>query len=392
MRRVRMALALLCLTAMGLAQGKLTGKFLLPTFGPVSNGTLLLQLSQAAVLPASSAIVPAMVSCATSTDGSVVGVPNPLATPVGAPVTGVGTLPPGIYFVKLAYTATGATSTLASPELELSLISAGELRINAPALSPPAATGYAVYIGTASGAETLQGADPLGASYFQSSALSAGASLPAANNTVCNFIFNDSTIPSYTYYTVTLEDANGNILPSFPQNWYTAGIVLDVSNIVPLATNPAVRFPMPILQTPANATVQQSLNSGLAMNGFIISQSGNLGPGFFSAFWTGALPGPTSTLATWTPNSAVFMQRIDLNAQTAGSGGTVGTTVVITDGTSSCTFSGLLIGAATASSAPHGFSGNCGFNAGVPLTVEITGDDHTTRPGNVSWSLEMTSK
>ncbi len=385
-----LALALLALAAASAARATiLQGKLVLPSYGPVVNGILTLALSQAAVVPGSYAIAPATVACYTSTDGSVVGVPNPAATPTGGAFGGTGTLPAGTYFVEIVYQAAGSTATLASPEARFVLTSAGYLLVNAPALSPAAATGYAVYIGTASGTETLQGTAALGSGYTQSTPLTAGAAPPGSNSTACSVMGNDTLIPAYTYYSATLADANGNVLAGFPQNWYIAGSPVDVSELEPLASNPAVRFPMPILANPSSAQAQ-SLGSGLNLNGYTVTGSGNVGPGFFSAYWSGTLPAPTSALATWTPNSAVQVRRLDMNAQSAGSGGSAGLTITVSDGTSTCTFAGMLPAAGTSSSAAP--SGACGFNAGVPLTVSVTGDDHGTRPGNVSWSLEVTSR
>ncbi|HEY7839183.1 MAG TPA: hypothetical protein VIC54_11360 [Terriglobales bacterium] len=385
--------ALLCLLGgTGARAGTLTGKFVTPLSGPVANGMLLLTLSQAAVVPGTFAIVPQTVSCATSTDGSVVGVPNPLTAPIAGAFTGVGTLSAGTYFVKIVYTGISSTGTLASPELVLSLASAGELRINAPAVQPAAATGYQVYIGASSGAETLQGSvSGFGSAYTQSAPLAAGTALPGQNNTVCALAFNDTTIPSYTYYTATLEDRAGNTLPGYPQNWYLAGSSTDVSTLEPLAANPAARFPMPILSNPAT-NVAQSLNSPLNLNLNPLFNTSNVGPGYFSSFYSGTLPAPPTAIGGWTPNAAVELWRIDLYAQTAGSGGTSGLNVTVTDGTSTCTFQGLLAAATTVTSAqPQGFGAGCTFGAGVPLTVNVSADDHGTRPGNVSWQLEMTS-
>lgn len=378
--------------ASALWAGNLTGTFRTPLGGPVANGTLLLTLSQAAVLPGSFAVVPQTVSCATSDDGSVVGVPDPMVAPAGGAFNGIGTLAAGTYFIKIVYTGASGTTSLASPELVLSLASAGELRITTPTLQPAAATGYAVYIGTSSGTETLQGSvSGFGGAYTQATALSAGAAPPASNDTGCLVTFNDTTIPSYTYYTATLEDSAGNTLPGFPQNWYLAGTSVDVANLEPLTTVPAARFPTPILSNPA-ADVPQSLNSALNMNLHLLMNSANVGPGFFSSYWVGTLPAATTAIGGWTPNTAVRLQRIDLYAQSAGAGGTSGFTVSVTDGTSTCAFQNLLTGAAAvASAAPAGFGAGCAFGAGVPLTVSVTADDHTTRPGNVSWQIEMTA-
>jgi len=373
-----------------LSAGTLTGRFVAPGLGPVANGTLLLTLSQAAQLPGSFALVPETVACATSVDGSVVGVPNPTTAASGAAIAGMGTLPAGTYFVELAYTGAGSSSTLASPEAMFTLTAPGKLQISPPALQPAAAAGYAVYIGTSSGTETFQGSVAGFGGFTQSSALTAGAALPGSNNTSCTLTFNDVTIPSYTFYAAQLSDAAGNVLPGYPQNWYLSGTTLDVSNIIPLASNPAVRFPMPILANPAS-TAAQSIDSSINMNFFAINATANVGPGFFSAYWAGALPAAGTTLAVWTPNTGVILRRLDINAQTAGSGGSVGATITVSDGTSTCTFGSVLGGAASSGSV--GFpTGACSFGGGVALTVRLAGDDHSVAPQNVSWSLEQTAR
>lgn len=388
MRLATPALALAL--ALPAAAGNLTGRFVRPGLGPVANGTLLMTLSQAGVLPGSYAVVGATASCYTSTDGSVVGVPNPEGTPTGAAFAGAGTLPAGTYYVKVAYTAAGGAYSLPSPEAAFTLSAAGQIQISAPALQPAAATGYAVYIGTAPGAETLQGSVTGFAAFTQAAGLAAGAAPPAANSSVCAVVFNDAIIPSYTYYAAALSDAQGNVVAGFPQNWYLAGASADVSQLEPLASNPAVRFPMPVLANPPVAT-NQSLASGLNLNGYDLVQSGNVGPGFFSGFWAGAAPAPGTVLATWTPNVGIVVRRLDINAQSAGSGGSAGATVTISDGTSTCTFAGLLPAGAASSS--NGLpTGMCQFSGGLPLTVTFAGDDHTGAPANLSWNLELTSR
>ncbi len=386
------ALAAALAAAGGARAGVLTGKFVLPTGGAVANGTLALTLSQQGVtsLPGY-AVVPQTVACYTSSDGSVVGLPNPQTAPGGNAFNGLGTLAAGVYFVEIAYTGASSATSLASPESRLSLTAAGELQIPPPALQPAAATGYAVYVGTSQGGETLQGTvSGFSASFTQAGPLAAGAALPAANTSVCSLTFNDAITPSYTTYAATLEDSSGNVEPGYPQNWYLAGLSADVGTIMPLASNPAVAFPQPILANPSSTTAQ-SLGSALYLNGFNLEATGNVGPGFFSAYWAGALPAANTALATWTPNAGIWVRRADVNAQTAGTGGTQGTAITVSDGTSTCTFSGLLAGSATAGS--QGFpTGVCDFNAGVPLTVRVLSDDHTTPPQNLSWSLELTAK
>jgi len=387
----RLCVGVLLGTSLALGQGTLAGKFVSASGGAVAGGTLLLQLSQAANLPGSWAVAPTAADCATTKDGGVVGAPDPVIAPVVNAFTVSGTLPAGTYYVVLAYTGAGLTTTLASPEATTVLSSAGEIQVVAPALSPPEASGYAVFIGTTPGGETEQGTATLGANYAQTTPLASGAAMPGQNLTSCTLLFNDSLIPTYTYYTATLSDRFGNVLPGFPQNWYLAGVEVDVSRLIPLASSPAVRFPMPIIANPPVLGTVQSVESGLNMNGNLITESGNLGPGMLSLYWPGGLPAANTTLAMWTPNSAVQVQRIDVNAQTAGSGGTLGTSIQVSDGTTTCTFNGLLVGANTNSSKSV-LAQQCGFSAGVPLTVKLASDDHGLAPQNLNIAIEMTSR
>lgn len=371
--------------------GWLSGKLQLPSGLGVSNGTLLLQLSQQAYLDAGSQVAPAQVSCYTSIDGTVVGLPNPGAAPVVNPFPGIGTLPAATYFVETVYTGaspSGARS-LVSPEAQVTLSSTGNLVVTAPTVQPATATGYAVYIGTSSGTETLQGTVTGWSDYTQSVPLTNGTARPGTNNSQCQLYFNDTMVPSYTYYEATLEDAAGNVEPGFPRGWYLYGLQADVGKLTPLASNPAVAFPMPVLQNPVNPLVGQSVFSVLNLNGLAVHATSNLGPGYFGLFWSGALPAVNGVLGVWTPNAAVTIQRLDLNAQTAGAGGSSGTGISLSDGTTTCTWTGMLAGAATSGTAAHPLVG-CQFNAGVPITIRVYSDDHTTAPQNLNLTIETT--
>ncbi|MGH9484723.1 MAG: hypothetical protein ACRD1F_06680, partial [Terriglobales bacterium] len=308
------------------AQGTLNGKFGLPTLGPVANGTLLLQLSQAATSGGGSYLAPEQVSCYTSMDGSVVGVPNPVSTPAGDAFMATGVLPAGTYAVAIAYTAANGALTLTSPAASFVLGATGELIVDPPLLQPAAATGYAVYIGATPATVTLQASISGWASYTQATPLSSGAAPAAQNTSTCSLLFNDQILPTGTWYTATLEDAQGNVLPGFPRNWYLDGGSENVGLLTPLASNPEVLFPMPLVANPVNSAIPQSVRSGLNLNGFSITGSGNVGPGFFGTFWSGTAPAAGTTLAAWTPNTAVGIARIDINAQSPGAGGTHGLT------------------------------------------------------------------
>lgn len=394
MRRwYRIAAAALSLAAFATATttGTLTGKFVTPLIGPVANGTLQLQLSQLVVSPGSYTVAPQLVTCYTSTDGSVVGSANPLTTPTGTAQTGTGTLAAGVYFVKLTnYDSATSTETLAGPEAQFTLASAGQIVINSPAVIPSGVTGYRVYIGTSSGTETLQGSALNNANYTQAAALTSGAALPSSNTTACVYFGNDAGIPSGTYYTATLTDANQNVISGFPKNWYLTSTSLDVSAIQPLGYPPSVSFPAPVLTNPAQPYVQ-SIGSPISLNGYSVTATANLGPGYASGFFVGTISAPTATLYAWTPNAAVTVRALSVFAQTAGVG-TGTSTFAITDGTSTCTFPAML-----SATAPYGSSnaptGTCNFSAGIQLSLEVTADSHaSTRPGNVQFTVETTGR
>ena len=188
----------------------------------------------------------------------------------------------------------------------------------------------------------------------------------------------------------TLSDVNGNPLPGYPQSWYLAGSTVDVSLLAPLSSNPAVRFPSPILASPSSSQ-PQSVASGLNLNGYPVLGTGNLGPGMYASTWVGGWPAPSATLAQWTPNVGVVVRRLSVAAQSAGAGGTLGATLAVSDGNTSCSFGGLLAGTAGFSSSNLS-SGGCTFAAGVPLSLRLTADDHSTRPGNVTAAVEMTAQ
>lgn len=391
---MRKLLAFLLLAATLSASSTLTGTFVRPmTSQAIANATLNLSLSQYGIIAGSYAVVPQQVSCYTTNNGGVVGIPDPILAPGYATSTVSGSLAGGTYFVQIAYIQGGLTS-LVSPEIQVNLSAAGTITVNAPALQPASATGFAVYIGTTSGGETLQGTvsgtPGQWGNYQQSVPLSNGAAIPTQNTTSCTLTFNDSIIPTYTYYVASLSDSAGNVLPGFPQNWYLSGSSVNVANIIPLSFPPSVNFPQPVLQNPTSAATQ-SIGSSINLNGHLLSGSANVGPGNHDFFFSGAYTG-TSILNRWTPNSAITVQRASVFAQTPGSGGATGTTITVSNGTTSgCVFSGLIAGASGSgtSNSPSGF---CNFAAGFQITVTVTADDHSVFPSNSSWSIEYVAQ
>jgi hypothetical protein len=131
-----------------------------------------------------------------------------------------------------------------------------------------------VYIGTASGAETLQGSFTSG-TFQQSAPLAAGSALPASNSTVCSLHFNDEGIP-YVGYKVALTTTTGQFYPGFPQKWRLNGGAngnINVSSGLPVWDGSVV-YPTPILSTPLNHGLQ-SISGPLDLGGYAIQ---NLGP------------------------------------------------------------------------------------------------------------------
>jgi len=144
------------------------------------------------------------------------------------------------------------------PEGIFTLTGTGTLIVNAPTLQPAAATGYKVYISSATGTETLQGTVTGWTSVSQSTSLGAGSALPVSNTSACSFRFSDEMIPSGTYYTVNLLNKNGSQIAGYPQTWCTYGgsaATINISNGAPTGLCNVI-YPTPVLQAPPNNTVQ----------------------------------------------------------------------------------------------------------------------------------------
>lgn len=387
-RALGLALLVWIMMARSATAGTLTGKFTLPDSAlPAADATLTLTLSQAGIVPGSSALVPSPVVCYTTANGGITGLPDPLAAPALTASQGNGSLPAGTYFVEVTASNSSGES-LPSPEAIAVLAAPGALAVAAPPLPPGAS--YGVYIGTASGTETRQAISAAGAAYLQAAPLTAGVAPPTANSSPCQFTFNDAILPAPTYYIATLTDPSGTTYAGFPQDWYLTGASADVSQLYPLATPLPIHFLTPIFANPANGA-PQSIASNLDLNGYSIDDAANVGPGTVSDFWSGSLPAPSAPLAQWTPNSAVVLHRVSVYAQAAGAGGSAGSVFTVTNAQGTCTFPALLAGSANAGSAAGG-TGVCSFSAGLPLTLSLTSDDHATRPANVNFVLEFTAQ
>jgi hypothetical protein len=246
--------------------------------GPLANGTFTFQLTQAATISGTALIAPVTGNCYTDAFGNVVGEQNPLVGPVVSPNFSGGTLPSGTYFVRLTY-FDGTGETVASPETVFSMTNTGTLIVTAPRNQPGNASGYKVYIGTASGQETLQGSvsgtPGSWGNFSQAAALSAGTALPASNSSVCKVHFNDELQPSFTCYDVGLTTQSGVSIPGYPQYWYLAGGssgTVTVSMGTPqsnVCQGQGAVYPQAVVTTPPFNAIQ-SIGGGLDLNGFPI--------------------------------------------------------------------------------------------------------------------------
>jgi hypothetical protein len=281
----RIFILVLCAAVPAARAGTVTGRLQGPSGLPVRNGTLSFNLQQAGLIIGTGSIVPLTASCYTSADGSVVGLPNPLANPLASVQAGIGTLPSGIYYVETTYYL-GATESLPSPEVRVQLTNPGTLIVTPASNFPSNAAGMRVYIGTASGSETLQGQTASSSAQFsQATGLIPGAPRPTSNSAACTIAFNDTIIP-YSGYNVALFSANGNAYPGWPQAWQLNGGsngVVDISNGAPLWTGTIV-YPQPIVAQPLSHG-PQSIAGDLNFGGYSVVGTKALGVGTSTPGW-----------------------------------------------------------------------------------------------------------
>ena len=277
----------LVMAALPAYAGTVSGTLMGPSGLPIRNGTLTFSLQQAGLLIGSGSVVPVTASCYTSTDGSVVGMPNPSALPAASISYGTGTLPGGIYYVIITFVDAAGNQTLGSPELQVQLTGTGSLVVSPPASFPGSAAGMSVFIGTASGGETAQGTT-VGATepFTQSSpVLGTGSAVPLTNASICGIAFNDTIIP-FSGYNVSLLSSSGNAYPGWPQAWQLNGGLngtVNVSNGAPL-WNGTVIYPMPIVAQPLNHG-PQSISGLLNMSGYNVVDVGKVGIGTSTPAW-----------------------------------------------------------------------------------------------------------
>lgn len=256
------------------SQVTLTGNLRAANGLPASNTTINLTPTQTGFIAGCGVTVPVANACATSTDGSVVGLPNPLTATIVS-TAGTGTLAPGVYYTTYAWYDAAGHVSLAAPETVTTLSGTGSLVVNAPASGVPAiAVGMYVYISTSSGTETRQGTTTGTSAYTQSSALTTGAALPASNNSLCQATANDAIWPVGTGYRVTQTDKNGNAIPGYPMLWQLlgAGTTINLSNGLPYY-NGLVTYPVPILSIPLNHGAQ-SISGPLSLSGYSLTNAG----------------------------------------------------------------------------------------------------------------------
>jgi hypothetical protein len=229
--------------------------------------------------------VPTTFACGTSTDGSVVGVPNPLTATINT-TSGSGSLTAGVYYTVYEFYDAAGHVTLASPETRTTLSVTESLVVNPPSSGVPStAVGMDVFIGTSSGAETLQGQTTGSAAFVQSTALSSGASPATTNTTLCKITANDAVWPVGTGYNVSLVDSNGNPVQGYPMQWQLLGpgSTYNLSNGLPYYHG-VVLYPVPILAQPANHG-QQSISGPLSLGGYNLTNVGKLGVGTATPGW-----------------------------------------------------------------------------------------------------------
>lgn len=263
----------------------LTGTLAAANGVPAKNYSIGFTPTQFFYIAGTTVIITTSVGCATSVDGSVVKILNPRSAPIGA-VTFSGTLPAANYFVMIAFYDGAGHVTLTSPEITLPLGVTGQLQISPPVSGVPStASGMNVYIGTSSGSETLQGQTTGSATFVQSIPLVAGASLPAANTTVCNIVANDAGWPSFTGYNVSLLSPAGQTVPGYPMVWRLlgAGSTINLSNGLPYY-NGQVLYPTPILSQPINHNLQ-SIAGPLDLTSYNLTSVGRLGVGTSLPVW-----------------------------------------------------------------------------------------------------------
>jgi hypothetical protein len=213
-------------------------------------------------------VAPVTAECATSIDGSVVSVLNPLNPPIVVAAFS-GMVGSGNYFVEIVWYDAAGHVTLPSPEVQVQLSATGSIQVSPPAPGlPSSAVGMQVFIGSTSGSETLQGSTTGATTFIQSVPLISGTPPPTVNNTVCQVIANDAGWPTGTGYNVAITTQSGDTLPGYPAQWQLLGPgnTINLGQGTPLY-NGTVTFPSPILALPYGHA-QQSIAGPLTLGNY----------------------------------------------------------------------------------------------------------------------------
>ena len=268
------------LGAQVLPTSTLTGKIALGNGRGVTNGTITLQLSQAAYIAGQFSAATQSFSCYTgyngqnglaAQEGQIVGLPDPITRLTITANYGAGTLPATTYYVTYTYYSTSpAYETLPSPQQTFVMVSPGTMILQAPALRPASALGWRAYVSTTSGAGQLQVSNSGFSNISIAAALISGATAPTTNNSKCAFWFNDTLIPSRTTYQMNVIDGNANQVAGYPQNYAFFGSTVDISNMTPAGNLPAL-YPTALIQNPSSGATQ-SINGGLTITGNLLVQ------------------------------------------------------------------------------------------------------------------------
>ena len=202
----------------------------------------------------------------------------PPARPTLAAVIG-GPLIARTYFVTVTY-VNAAGETVPSGESSRALLAGQRLRVNSPAVAATA-TGYNVYAGKTSGAETLQNAAPIpiGTSFTEPvTGLAAGGAPPGASTAGALAApgapgLTGVATPATTFFArTTYVNIRGQTTPSPPANLAVpAGRVLRVTS--PVAFGDATGFNTYIGTTAGTETLQNAASIAIGTN-FTVPDSG----------------------------------------------------------------------------------------------------------------------
>lgn len=108
---------------------------------------------------------------------------------------------------------------------------------------------------------------------------------PIRNLTSCRVVANDAEFPTGTGYAVSLVDASGNTLFSYPEMWqfFGPGSAYNLSQGIPYYHG-QVTYPIPILTIPYNHN-PQSISGPLSLSGYNLTGVGALGVGTALPAW-----------------------------------------------------------------------------------------------------------